>query len=176
MAGSNLHTDEIPEGYVAIGRVIGAHGLRGDLKIEPLAPESCLQPDVRVLIGDSQHAIERFQHSANRVILKLSGIDGRQRAQSLRGSYLQVREETLEPLPEGQYYRFQIIGLNVRSTDGRGLGRIVSVIATGANDAYEVEGPIGAFLIPATAEVVTDIDLASRTMTIDPLPGLLPSD
>ena len=176
MAGSHLHTDDIPEGYVAIGRIVGAHGLRGDLKIKLLAPESCFQADTHVLIGDSQHTIERFHPGANRDRLKLSGIDDRQTAKDLRGSYLQVPEDALEPLPEGQYYRFQLIGLNVRASDGRDLGHIVGVVATGANDAYEVEGPLGAFLIPATTEVVTQIDLASHTMTIDPLPGLLPSD
>jgi len=176
MAGSNLHTDETPEGYVAIGLIVGAHGLRGDLKIKLLAPESCFQTDTPVLIGDSERTIQRFHAGANPELLKLSGVDDRETAQDLRGSYLQVREDTLDALPEGQYYRFQLIGLDVRSTDGRELGHIVGVLATGANDAYEIEGPLGPFLIPGIAEVVTKIDLAARTMTIDPLPGLLPSD
>ena len=176
MADRDPHKDEIAEGHVAVARVIGAHGLRGDLKVEALAPESCLQAGTSVLLNGSHHEIDRSQHGAKHALLKLSGIDDRQTARHLRGSYIQVPEDSLAPLPEGQYYRFQLVGLAVRTAEGRDLGHIVDVIATGANDAYEIEGPLGAFLIPATSEVVQNVDLTSDTMTITPLPGLLPSD
>jgi len=175
LADRDPHKNQIAEGHVAVARIIGGHGLRGDLKVEAMAPESCLAAGTSVLLNGTQREIERAQHGAKHPLLKLSGIDDRQTARDLRGSYIQVPEDSLAPLPEGQYYRFQLIGLAVRTAEGRDLGHIIDVIATGANDAYEIEGPLGAFLIPATVEVVQSVDLTTGVMTITPLPGLLPS-
>lgn len=159
---------------MAVARVLGAHGVRGDLKIEQLAPDSCFRAGASVLLAGSEHAIERFSPGARTSLLKLEGIDDRETARDLRDRYVQVREDSLEPLPEGEYYRFQLIGLSVSTVQGRQLGTLVDILTTGATDVYTIQGPLGEILIPATAEVIADIDLVARTMTIEPMPGLLP--
>lgn len=154
--------------------MLGAHGVRGDLKIEPLAPESCFRKGARVLLAGSEHKIGHVRSGGRVTLVKLTGIDDRETARGLRDQYLQVPEDSLEPLPEGEYYRFQLIGLAVHTADGRELGTLVDVMGTGAADVYTVKGPLGEVLLPATAEVITEIDLTAGTMTVDPLPGLLP--
>lgn len=148
--------------------------MRGEVKIEVLAPESCFRQGTRVRIAGSEHDIESIRTGGRATLLALSGIDGRETARQLRGQFVLVREDSLAPLPEDQYYHFQLIGLAVTTTDGRELGKLVDVIITGSADVYAVQGPLGEVLIPATAEAIARIDLSTRTMTVNPLPGLLP--
>jgi 16S rRNA processing protein RimM len=166
--------DEVLPGYVAVGRVLGPWGVRGELKVEPLAPKSVLEPHSRVSLAGNDYEIERSFPGQRFLRVKLAGVDTREGAQSLRGSYLQVPEAQLEPLPTGQYYRFQLIGLAVRSLDGDDLGVVADVISARENDVYVVNGRHGEVLLPATEDVVRDIDLAKRVMTIEIIPGLLP--
>jgi 16S rRNA processing protein RimM len=166
--------DDIPPGYVAVGRVLGAWGVRGDLKIQPLAPQSALGTGHSLFIVGREHIIERSDHSGRFVRLKIAGIDTREEAQLLRGAYLQAREKDLEPLPEGEYYRFQLVGLTVRGLDGTELGRVVDVLSTPENDVYVVKGSHGEVLIPAVDDVVRGIDLSKGVISVEIIPGLLP--
>jgi len=166
--------DEIRPGFVAIGRVLGARGLRGELKIELLAPETALAAGHRVTIAGRDYTIEHSRPSERPVRLKISGVNTREEALLLRGAYLQALERDLKPLPDGEYYRFQLIGLAVRSLEGRDLGRGVELLSTRENDVYVVDGPHGEVLIPAVDDVVRNVDLAAGIITVELIPGLLP--
>jgi 16S rRNA processing protein RimM len=80
----------------------------------------------------------------------------------------------VEPLPEGHYYIFQLVGSRVYTTGGEFLGILTEVLTTGANDVYVVKGTgKKEILIPALKDVVRKIDLARREMTVALPPGLL---
>ena len=167
--------EEVPPGNVAIGRAGAPWGLRGAFRVFPLADSRKLfAPGREVTVSGKPYTIAGAQWRKGAVYLRLSGIEGREAAGELRGRLLAVAESELEPLPEGHYYRFQLIGLAVVSTDGEELGRVEDVLSTGANDVYVVRGEGGELLLPATDEVVREIDLAAGRMLIEVLPGLLP--
>ena len=166
--------DDIPRGYVAVGRVLSAWGVRGDLKVLPLAPQSALVTGRSVSVAGREYIIERSDLSGRFVRLKITGVDAREEAQLLRGAYLQTRERDLKPLSEGEYYRFQLLGLAVRSIEGRDLGRVVDVLSTPENDVYVVKGSHGEVLIPAVDDVVREIDLTKGLISVEIIPGLLP--
>ena len=166
--------EDVPPGYVAVGRVLGAWGLRGDLTVERLAPPEVLSQGRTVTVAGQEIVIERSRGHGRVVHVKLAGVDTRESAAALRGALLQLPERDLEPLPEGEYYRFQLIGLRVSSTDGQDLGRVTDVLSTAANDVLIVAGPLGELLIPAVDEVVKRVDLDSGAIIIDIIPGLLP--
>ena len=159
---------------MAIARVLGAHGIHGDLKIEPLAPEAYFGKGTPVVIAGNEYRIRRHSAGGRTAILTVSGVRDRETARGLRDHFVQIAEDRLPPLPDGEYYRFQLIGLAVATTDGRDLGTLDDVLATGATDVYIVRGPLGEVLIPATDEVIKTIDLNDRTMKIEPMQGLLP--
>lgn len=165
--------DDIAPGHVAVGRVLAASGLRGDVKVEPLAPDTEFARGRRVSINGRARVIDSSRRRERFVYVKLSGVEGREEAASLRGAYLQVPEGDLAALPDGQFYRFQLIGLTVRATDGGDIGRITDVISTPENDVFVVQGPLGEVLIPSTSDVVQKVDLADRTVTVEVIPGLL---
>jgi 16S rRNA processing protein RimM len=166
--------DELRPGYVAVGRVLGPWGLRGEIKVEPLSPESTLAAGKFVFAGHRRYEIQESRRSGRLFRLKLSGVETREAAQALRASYLEVPEAGLEPLSEGQYYRYQLIGLAVRSVDGTQLGRVVDIFSTPENDVYVVDGSHGEVLLPAVDDVIRDINLAEGTISVEIIPGLLP--
>ncbi len=166
--------DEVSPGYVAIGRLLGVRGVRGELKVEPLAPESIFSPGRVVTVNGQERRLEYIRPSSRLIYLKLMGIDTREAARALCGAYVQVRERDLDALPEGEYYRFQLIGLAVRALDGRELGHVTDVLSAPENDVYLVSGPAGEVLIPAVDDVVRNVDIENGAITIEIVPGLLP--
>ena len=83
-------------------------------------------------------------------------------------------EDELRPLGEGEYYHFQILGLEVRTTTGEVLGRVEQIISTGSNDVFVVRGPRGEVLIPAVDDVVKSVDPAAGRIEVEVVEGLLP--
>jgi len=167
--------EEVPPGYVAIGRVGAPWGVRGAVRVLPLTDRRRqLAAGRTVTVAGERRTIESARWQKGMVYLRLSGIDDRESAEALRGRLVAVAESELQPLPEGHYYRFQLIGLAVISTDGEELGRLTDVLSTGANDVYVVRGDRGEVLLPATDEVVREIDLEGGRMVIEVMPGLLP--
>jgi 16S rRNA processing protein RimM len=79
----------------------------------------------------------------------------------------------LHHLPEGQYYTFQLIGLDVVTTEGKRIGQITDIMSTPSNDVYIVEGKRGEILIPAIEDVVKSIDLKKGKIVIEAIEGLL---
>ena len=88
------------------------------------------------------------------------------------GSKLLLPRDLLDVLPEDEYYWQDIIGLDVYTPEGRHLGRIESIFPTGSNDVYVCRGDDGEILIPAIADAIVRIDLASRRITVKLLEGL----
>ena len=166
--------DEIAPGYVAVGRVLRAHGVRGEMLVEPLAPRESFSTGTHVTISGREYEIAGARTEGRSLRVKLAGVDTREKVQALRGTYLQVREPDLASLPEGEYYRFQLIGLTVRSLEGGELGQIIDVLSAPENDIYVVSGPSGEVLIPSVDDVVREIDLSAGSITIEIVPGLLP--
>ncbi len=106
------------------------------------------------------------------LLLALRGVTTRTGADVLRNLLLEVPEDDLPPLADGEYYRYQLIGVEVFDGAGEALGRIEDVIDTGANDVYAVRNADGELLVPAIDTVVRTVDLPGRRMEVDVPPGL----
>ena len=163
-------------GYVAVARIVGPWGLHGDLKVETLTdfPQR-FAAGARIYAGGVAYVIERCRWQRGRAVLKLGGIDSAAAAEALRHRLLEVPESELHPLGEGEYYHFQILGLEVRTTTGEVLGRVEQIISTGSNDVYVVLGPRGEVLIPAVDDVVKSVDPAAGRIEVEVVDGLLPA-
>jgi 16S rRNA processing protein RimM len=129
-----------------------------------------------LLVGSPPESrrLERFRFHRGRLVLKLEGIDDRSSAEELRGSDVDVLLEDAVPLPDGEYYWQQIIGLAVEDTAGRVLGRVNEILRTGANDVYVVSTAGREILLPAIKDVVRLIDLDGGRMVVDLPLGLAP--
>lgn len=160
--------------FIAVGQVIAPWGVRGEIKVEVMTdfPDR-FSPQQEVYIEGHAVAIERSRWHRGRIILKLATIDSVAAAQELRGRFLEVPQSQLRPLPKDEYYQFQLLGLEVWTTEGELLGRIARILPTGSNDVYEVPSKGGALLIPAIEDVVKSVDLQSGRIVIEAIEGLL---
>ncbi len=103
---------------------------------------------------------------------RLKGCEGAADAEKLVGASVLVKREDLPPLEEGEYYWFEIIGMDVLTDEGRVLGRVEAILPTRSNDVYLVQGK-REWLIPATKEVIVRVDREKGHMVIHPIEGLL---
>ncbi len=128
-------------------------------------------------IGESHQPLKvagRRVHGGN-ILLAFNGIDTPEEAGRLRNQWVYVPAEDRPPLPEGEYYHHQLMGLQVKNEDGSDLGKITSILETGANDVYVVRSESGKeVLLPAIQSVILGIDLENGQMLVHLLPGLLP--
>ena len=164
-----------PPERLIVGRIVRPWGARGQVKVEPQTdfPER-FRPSARFIIGDGEFTCRSVVHSPRGLVLKLDGVDSPEAAEALRGALLEVPTAEAPALPEGTYYHYQLIGLEVRTAEGEELGQVVEVLTTGGTDVYVIHGPRGEVLLPATSEVVASIDLDAGRMTVTPLPGMVP--
>ncbi len=166
------------EDLILIGRVVGAHGIRGAVKVllYTEAP-SILETHETVLLKNKsaetkELSLDSVRVKGKSVLLVFSEMKSRSEAERMIGSELYVPLSSLGKADD-EYYWHEIIGLTVLLENGHTLGRVKSIIPTGSNDVYVVEDGLKEYLIPAVEGVVTRIDLSGRVMIVRPLDGLL---
>lgn len=165
---------EPPDGYVAVGRVAGAWGIRGEVKIQPFANSPArFAPGAEVYVDGRAAIVQSARPHRAGLVARLSGVQDRTAAENLAGALLTVPEDALAPLPEGDYYHFQLIGMAVFSEDCEPLGEIAEIVEAPGNDVYIIRKD-GArdLLIPAIKEVIVGIDVPAARMTVRLIPGL----
>jgi len=157
---------------VAVGRVLGPFGLKGELKVQSLTDNpKRFAPRSKLWLGQQPVTVATARQAQGYVYLTLKGFPDRSAVESFRHALIQVPESDLPPLPAGEFYRFQLVGLSVFDREGASLGTIEEVLETGANLVYRVRSADGKeTLIPALEDVVVSIDLESKRMVVDP-PG-----
>ncbi|MCS6994458.1 MAG: ribosome maturation factor RimM [Anaerolineales bacterium] len=162
--------------YLAVGMFRRPHGVRGDILFTVLTdfPER-LRPGTLVYVGEEKRAfkiIRRRPHNDG-LLLGFEGITTPEQAARYTGKTAFVRADDRPPLPEGEYYHHQILGLNVFDENGQSLGVVTDILETGANDVYVVKTPEGReLLLPAIHQVILEIDLEHKVMKVHLLPGL----
>lgn len=163
--------------FVLTGRVIKPYGVLGWVKVEVLSanPRRFQPGNAFILEGEEEGErllLEETQQGAGVLLAKFRGLETREEAAELAGRMLMVRPEEVGEAPPESVWEHQLLGMEVRTREGRCLGEVTEVMETGANDVLVVRGETE-YLIPMTGEVVAEIDLESGIITIDPLPGLL---
>lgn len=168
--------------YLRLGRAVRVWGLDGGVKVEPstdsLTPLTGLAA-IYVGMADAslqQYEVEWVRQSGSSWVVRLRGVESPEQAARVVGHELFIPRSAAPPLPEGTYYHADLVGLRVRTEEGRELGQIVEIWETGANDVYVVQGQNGEWLLPATREVVRMVDLAGEVMLVRPLEGMIESE
>lgn len=163
---------------ITIGRVVKPWGVKGEVKIEPLTdfPDRFGKLE-RVYLASPAGPIEcriksvRFRGGAPHIIFE--GYETPEKARTLAGWLVQIPSDEAIPLPEGSYYWFELIGMEVFTERGERLGVIDDIFRTGSNDVYVVKKGRKEYYIPATQEVIRGVDRRERRMLIHVIDGLL---
>ncbi|MDR1510357.1 MAG: ribosome maturation factor RimM [Synergistaceae bacterium] len=173
---------------IQIGRIVGAHGTRGEIRIVPTTdyperffgmktlcaefsgnPREHSKPPVLLEVTGM-----RPHEGKGQILAAVSGIGDKDSADALKGYAITVAPEERVELTEGEYWVDSLIGLDVVDDDGGGyLGKIEDVMSTGSNDVYRIKTEDGSMkLIPAIGDVVRSISPDEGVMRIHVLEGL----
>jgi len=160
--------------FITVGKVLSPWGSRGELKIEVITdfPQR-FAPAATVFLRHQPVTLEGVQWHKGKAVIKLKDVDTITDAERLAGELIEIEHGQLEPLPEGWYYQFQLTGLEVWTTEGELVGKIIDVLSSPSNDNYIVSGSEGEVLIPAIADVIKSVDLDNGRVVIEPIEGLL---
>jgi len=163
-----------PGGLIVVGEVTRPHGVQGAVRVLPVTdfPERLLRLRRVAVVQRGRArtvAVEQAEPAGRFVVMKFAGIDTPDDAAALRGATIEIAPAEAVPLPPGQFYLFQIVGLRARTPAGEVLGEVVDVLRTGSNDVYVVRTPGGTeTLLPAVEGVIDAIDLAAGEMVVRP--------
>lgn len=162
-----------------IGKILNAHGVRGELKVEPLTdnPERYRILE-QVYLEDRKknytlYDVEFVRFHKGNVLVKLAGIDDMDAAKLVKNQHLAINKSDRMPLEEGAYYIDDLIGLHVFEDD-RPIGVLKDVLQPGANDVYVLDSDVYPDLyIPALKSVILSVDLENKRMDVKLPKGLV---
>jgi len=171
------------EWNLTIGEIVAPFGLAGDVKVrlETDFPERFArlkQVCLRWPTGQSRlFDVEATRLHKGQILLKLRGVATIDAAETLRNTFVQVRVQEAVPLPAGEFYIYDLIGCDVVTIESRLLGKVASVLRGGiANDVLVIGEGKQELLLPMVHDVVRNIDIVGRRITVSPTPGLLPDE
>ena len=162
-----------------VGRIARPHGIRGQVvvNLDTDFPRERFQPGAKLFVKRSA-AVEtlvistvRFQQ--DRPVIGFRGIDDMNAAVALAGTELRVPVDSLAELPAGTFYRHDLVGCAVETTEGTVVGQVTSVEGTIGGSRLVVATSRGDVLVPLAAEICRSIDLAGKRIVIAPPEGLL---
>lgn len=163
-----------------VGRIARAHGLRGQVIVnaETDFPAERFHPGAELFVKKPGAAevlmkVTTVRFHRDRPVIGLQGVVEMNAATALAGAELRVPVETLTALPDGTFYRHDLIGCEVETIAGARVGVVSDVEGTLAGSRLVVQTADGEALVPLAVEICRTIDPAGKRIVIDPPAGLL---
>ena len=169
-------SDRASDGLLLVGRVARAHGIRGHVIVNPETDfmEDRFRPGRRMLVGPADrrrgYEIHDIRFHQGRPIVRFDGIETMTDAEALAGAELWLPEEEVAPLPAGTFYRHDLVGCEVRDTRGALVGRVTAVEGSLDRSYLVVDEHV---MIPLVEGICVSVDIAGRSVTVDPPEGLI---
>jgi len=164
---------------ITIGKAVKPWGVKGEMKIEPMTDFPRRFEKLRRVYLVSRSGkevacdVRSVRYSGGVPFILLAGYDSPEKAGVFNGWFVKVPEEETEPLPEGTYYWYELIGIEVFSEEGDKLGTIIDIFETGSNDVYVLKSGRKEVYIPATQDVIKQVDRKTKRMIIHLMEGLM---
>lgn len=167
----------MPTDKVAIAFINKCWGIKGEVIAEPLTnfPQRLMKLKKVHVSGtriDYDLTIDKIRQHSARVVIKFAEIDDRDEANRLRNCYIEIDKDDVYDLPEGHFYKFDLIGLDVYDGEKNVIGIIEDVWEYPASDVLVVKSDKGRLLIPFLEKFVKNIDLNQNSMEVELLPGM----
>lgn len=163
------------DNFLLIARISRPHGNKGKVKINSYAESDSIYRELDELYVEDKSGEIRSLHinyrGAHRrfLILGFAELKGMDEVEELRGCNLYMDKANLKEIAEGEFYHFQLLGLEVITTEGARIGKIESIIETGSNDVFVVKNGDQEHLVPAVKDFIKEIDIKKGTMIVEPL-------
>lgn len=162
--------------FLDSGKIVGTHGIKGEVRIEPWcdSPEFLCAFKKLYLDENGQTFIEvKSRPHKNITLAKIKGVDTIEEAEKFRGKIVYINRADIT-LDEGVNFVQDLIGLEVKDAEnGTAYGKITDVLRTGANDVYEItDSNNKKYLAPVIDEVVAEINVDGGFVLIRPMKGI----
>ncbi len=161
--------------FLDTGKIVGTHGIRGEVRIEPWCdnPQFLCGFDRLYLDENGRDFIEvKSRPHKNIVLSKIKGIDTIEQAERMRGKLVYINRDDIE-LEDGANFVQDLIGLEVRDVEtDEFYGVLTDVLRTGANDVYEISQNGKKYLAPVIDDVVKEINIDLGYVKISPMKGI----
>jgi len=161
---------------IAIGKIVRAHGIKGEVAVMPLTDFVDRFEDLESVIlegrATARFSIREVRFHKRQLLILFEGIDTRNLAEEHIGDFVSVTKDEMVDLPEQTFFQFDVIGMKVYTETGEYLGEIAEIIEMPANDLWRVEGE-RSILLPAAESVILNVDKEERKVTVRLLEGLL---
>lgn len=150
-----------------VGKVHGAFGVRGWIRVQSFTevPTDILSYQPWLMGGREYRVLEGKPHGQG-LVARLAEVEDRDLAQAMHGLDIAVPESELPPAEEGEYYWRDLLGLEVKTSEGVSLGVIDSMMETGSNDVMVVKGERER-LLPWIDSTLVTVDLKAGVVTVD---------
>ncbi len=168
-----------PGSLIAIGKVVKAFGIRGELVVTPLTKSGNRFKGLRnIFVGSGDADARKFEVAAVRVEPRgarvlLATIDDRTSAEKLVGLLVFVDRKAAVRLPKGTFFVHDLIGIGVVDENGNAIGSVKEVLKYPAHDVYVVDHTGSDLMIPAVKEFITKIDVGAKIMHVKLIDGML---
>ena len=167
----------MPKQFLEAGKIVGTHGVRGDLKVQSWcdSPEVLCDFDTLYLDEHTPVKVKKAKIHKNVVLMHLEGVDTFDVAEALRGRVLHIDRADVD-LPEDLVFIQDILGFRVFDLRvNRHIGRLRDVLTTNpAHDMYEIQGEDGRlFYIPAAKPFLKEIDMDAGIIYVESIEGLI---
>jgi 16S rRNA processing protein RimM len=176
---SDLKADSSQD-LIVIARAVRTRGLKGEVVAELLTdfPDRFEDVDQVTATATGRQPkpleLEDYWFQKDRIILKFKGYDDIDKASELIGCEFGIPEVDRVELGEDEYYDWELEGCTVRLVDGRSVGKVTSILKTGATEILMIIDDEGReHLVPLAAEMIVEIDIEAKSIVVDPPEGLL---
>lgn len=160
-------------GEVLVGRVMKAHGIRGEVSIQVHTDHlGRFAPGSELIVDDAPMIVASSRPHQDRMLVRFEQVVDRNGAEALQGATVMIDEGALAPLGDDSYYPHQLVGLRVLDVAGVTLGTLAAVEESPAHDLWVVATSTGRVLVPAVKQIVVSVDLDAGVITLDPPAGL----
>lgn len=175
-------TFAMEDDLVFVGRVVKTQGIKGQVRVSSAGEGAAAFAAGTIVCLKNDKGLKKYLTVASSrprrqmTVVGFREVQRMEEAEELLGCSAYVAQKSLPDLPADEFYWYQLCGLQVKTEEGRFLGRLEEIVPTGSNDVFVVRKDHQECLIPATDEVVVRVDLDGKTLVIRPLEGLLPED
>ncbi|SDP26024.1 ribosome maturation factor RimM [Clostridium gasigenes] len=156
-------------GFLRVGKIVNTHGLKGEMKVISLTDDPKRFDELEyVIIDGEEKKLLGCKYQKDRVIVRIEGVDTIEQAETYKTKIIEIPRENAIELEEDCYFIADLVQCFVYDTNGKELGKIDEVIQTKSNDVYWIKSP-KELLIPVILDVVLDIDIDNKKITIKPV-------
>lgn len=159
-----------PNDLVQVGRVLGAYGVKGWIRIDPFGGDATVllgKPAIWFDDSVASQTISMIKIHGTALVAQLADIDDRDDAQALRGNGVWVGRADFPEPEDDEYYWVDLIGCQVANEGGEVLGEVTRIEDHGADPVLRIEAGKRVRLVPFAAAIVRDVNLSARQITVD---------